>query len=172
MIDGKVLVRVSLLNEHDIEKRRLEKAAIELFVRCFKEEYGKEYRLVQQQERPDAIVEDEDGNRLGIEVTYLFYDVIEVKMLLGRSEQESHEPENLEEYIKVLNSLLEKKAKAGKGYSTDYPCSLLIRSASPIWTKEDFGRISSKIKAPQSQFKEIWLLTRDKFATWCLIRLE
>ncbi|TGE34478.1 hypothetical protein [Desulfosporosinus sp. Sb-LF] len=155
-----------------MEKRILEKSAIDLFISCFKETYGMGYRLVLQQERPDAIVVDESGRRLGIEVTYLFYDVTEAKMLLGRSEQQMHGLENFDCYIKVLNSLLEKKSIAGRGYSTEYPCSLLIRNSSPIWAKEDFCGAISRIKVPINQYKNIWLLTRDRFSAWGLIRLE
>lgn len=159
------------MSEHDSEKRKLEKAAIELFIRCFKEAYGIEYRLIQQQERPDAIVEDENGKRLGLEVTHLFYDELEVKMLLGRSEQQTHGLENFDEQIKKLNSLLEKKGRTGLGYSNEYPCSLLIRNSSPIWTKEDFEGVISRIVAPRSQYQDIWLLTKDRFSAWYLIRL-
>lgn len=159
------------MSEHDLEKRKLEKKAIELFVRCFKETYGIEYRLVQQQERPDAIVEDENGKRLGLEVTHLFYDDLEVKMLLGRSEQQTHGLETFENEIKKLNILLEKKGRTGLGYSNEYPCSLLIRNSSPIWTKEDFEGVISRIKPPRSLYQDIWFLTRDRFSAWHLIRL-
>lgn len=163
------------MSEHDSEKRKLEKAAIELFVRCFKGTYGVGYRLVEQRERPDAIVVDENGNGLGLEVTHLYYDVLEAKMLLCRSEQKRHGkvsgPENFDDYIKVLNSILAQKLKTVLGYSTEYPCSLLIRNASPIWTKEDFVKAIAKIYAPKSQYKDIWLLTADRSSAWSLIRL-
>lgn len=156
---------------HDSEKRKLEKAAIELFVLCFKKTYGIEYRLVQQQERPDAIVEDGNGKRLGLEITHLFYDELEAKMLLGRSQQQIHGLENFDDHLKELDCLLEKKVRTGLGYSTQYPCSLLIRNASRIWTKEDFDGVISKIKPTRSLYKDIWLLTTDRFSVWSLILL-
>ena len=154
-----------------MEKLRLEKAAIELFVRCFKKAHGKEYKLIQQQERPDAILEDEDGNRMGLEVTHLFHDELEVKMLLGRSEQQIHGLENFEDHIIMLSSLLEKKGRTGLCYTSEYPCSLLIRNASPIWTSEDFEGYISRIKAPESLYENVWLLTTDRYSTWSLIKL-
>ncbi|KUO53515.1 MAG: hypothetical protein APF76_11945 [Desulfitibacter sp. BRH_c19] len=160
------------MNENQSEKRMLEKAAIELFICSFKEIFGVEYKVVCYQERPDAILEDPEGNRLGMEVTHLFYDELKAKILLGKSNSTGHKTESFYKYLDVLNDLLDKKAKTGLNYPIGYPCSLLIRDTSPVWTKEDFEEANSLIKLPQKVYKDIWLLTQDKISIWSLFKID
>lgn len=159
------------MNENQTEKRMLEKAAILLFIRSYKEMFGVEYKVLIYQERPDVILEDPEGNRIGMEVTHLFYDELEAKILLGKSNDSGHKIESFYKYLNVLNELLNKKGKTGLNYPIGYPCSLLVRDTSPVWTKEDFEAASSIIIPPKKVYKDIWLLTQDKTSTWSLFKI-
>lgn len=69
------------MNVHETEKRALEKGAVVWFLRHYNALTHKDYRLVCQQERPDAIVEASDKSALGLEIAHLFYDSEEARML-------------------------------------------------------------------------------------------
>lgn len=159
---------------HQIEKRALEKWAVEWFLRHYNVITGKEFQLICQQERPDAIIQASDESALGLEIAHLFYDSLEAKMLLGRSDTWLHEIENFEELIKRLNEILRKKEEKGRTYSCLFPVSLLIRSASPVFTGPEFLKISDRLEVPQGIYEAVWLLAKDNdMKGWpYLIRLD
>ena len=70
------------------EKRLMEIAAIQIFLQHYNQINGSDYSLLRMQERPDALITNSQGVILGIEVTHLFYEPYEAKMLLGRSEDD------------------------------------------------------------------------------------
>jgi len=144
------------------EKRALERAAAEWFLQRYNELVHKVFRITILQERPDVVVEAADGTVIGIEVTHLYYDDLEAKMLLGRSVEEFHRPENFTELLDQLDRLLKKKLEVGRKYPWDHPLFLIIRSVSPVFTGEDFAGIEKYVALPTGIYDEIWLLVRDE----------
>lgn len=149
------------MNSHSHEKHALEKAAIDLFVPLYNARFGKQYRLVEMRDRPDALLEAEDGTRIGLEVAHLFYPGgREAKILLGRANG-LHGLQTLGKLVNGLNDLLDKKVEKRLGYTCSYPISLLIRSASPIWSGSDFNGVQHMLRVPAEVYHEIWLLAQD-----------
>lgn len=162
------------MNYHEIEKRTLEKAAVEWFLFHYNAITHKDFRLVCQQERPDAIIKASDNTHLGIEIAHLFYDALEAKILLGKTRTNFHGPERFSYLMDRLNEILSRKGELGRTYCCPFPISLLIRSASTIFDGPDFENARSLIKVPQGVFDSIWLLARDdESEVWThLIRLS
>jgi hypothetical protein len=160
------------LKDHNDEKYRLEVAAIKLFINISSAGRGINYNIITKYESPDFILEDESGNILGVEVTHIFYDSEEAKMLLGRSDKKTHGLENLDTYIEELNSVLKKKGEKGNNYEFDYPLLLLIRNASPFWGLNDIEQSLDKLLVPIGIYKEIWMLTRNNSSKWYLVRIQ
>ncbi len=150
------------MNASENEKHALEREAIEWFLGHYNEVTPKQYHLVSQQERPDALLADEQGNEFGVEIAHLYYDDQEAKMLLGRCTGCFHGEENLEHLVEKLNMLLKKKYKVGKAFDRPYPVALLIRSASPIFSGHDFELIKDKLKLPRGVYTEVWMLACDE----------
>ncbi|SPF45684.1 conserved hypothetical protein [Candidatus Desulfosporosinus infrequens] len=103
----------------------------------------------------------QDGSRLGVEVTHLFYDSEEARLVFGRSSELGHPAEDIEEYIRRLNALLQQKSEKAKGYNHEYPLALLIRVVSPLFHRYDFKVYASRIVVPLSDFVIIWLMFYD-----------
>lgn len=155
------------------EKRALEKAAIEWFLLHYNTITHKDFRLVCQQERPDAIIEASDCSRFGLEIAHLFYDDLEAKILLGKTKTKVHGPERFSYLVDRLNRILMRKGELGCSYSCPFPISLLIRSASTIFSGPDFESARKEIAVPKGVYEAIWLLARaDDSDGWThLIRL-
>jgi len=161
------------MKDHNAEKRALEKTAIELFLSRYNKLKNKKYKLLRQQEIPDTVIIDEKGAELGVEITHLFYDALEAKMLLGRSNRLFHEVEKFSKLVDELNMLIEKKIEKGPSYIEKFQCLLLIRNASPVSVLSDFKENIEHIKISKKIFKEIWLLTRNDISyEWELLRLD
>lgn len=145
------------------EKKRLEREAIDLFVGLYNQTADNRLRLLYQQEKPDAVLMDTRGNKLGLEITHLFYSEQEARQLF----QQEHRSiifcvESIDTLIDSLNQLVLRKEAKSAGYSSDYPLALLIRNLSPSFGWSDFNQAWEKIKTPTAAFTEIWLLTRDR----------
>ncbi|AFM42661.1 hypothetical protein Desaci_3780 [Desulfosporosinus acidiphilus SJ4] len=153
------------------EKWLIEEGAAQALVKLLNSQQGKEYKIVQHADRPDIVIENlQDGSRLGVEVTHLFYDSEEARAIFGRSHAQSHPPEYIEEYIRRLNALLQQKSEKAKGYCHQDPLALLIRVVSPIFHMLDFELYASRIIVPPSDFKIIWLLFYDfRERDWTLL---
>jgi len=149
------------MNTHSNEKHGLEKAAICIFLPLYNDRFDKRFRLVQMTDRPDAILEDQDGTRIGLEVAHLFYPGGREARLLLRRATGVHGVQTFDRLIDELNRLLYKKAEARSGYACPYPVLLLIRNASPIWSGPDFIKARDMLRAPVGVYHEIWLLARD-----------
>lgn len=153
------------------EKWLLEESAAQALVEILNLNQGTFYEIVEHTDRPDIVIENQlDGERLGVEVTHLFYDSEEARLVLGRSREHGHPPEFIEEYIRRLNALLQQKTEKAKGYNHQYPLALLIRVVSPVFHFYDFKVYESRIVVPPSDFKIIWLLFYDFFVRrWTIL---
>ena len=160
------------MKNHNDEKLRLEEDAIELFIQVSRAGRGVSYHIVAKQESPDFVLADESENMIGVEVTHIFYDSEEAKMLLGRSDKKTHGLENLDNFIKELNIALKKKGEKGINYDFDYPLLLLIRNASPFWGLSDIKHSLDKLQVPTGIYQEIWLLTKDNSSKWYLVKIQ
>ena len=154
------------------EKKTLELSAIELFLLIYNKNHSDPHRLLRLQDQPDAVLEDEEGNPLGMEITHLFYDSLEAKMLMGKTDSRELPPEHLDFLIAGLNNLIHAKEEKRMYYSHDYPVSLLIRNTSLIFGLSDLLRKKSLIYKSTGFFKDIWLLSRDDSSEWFLFNLD
>jgi len=149
-------------------KKKLEREAVDLFVRLYNSTAGNRLRLLYQQEKPDAVLMDSRGNKLGLEITHLFYSQQEARQLFQREHRSIiciESIESIDTLIESLNQLVLRKEAKSTGYSSDYPLALLIRNLSPSFGWSDFNLAWDKIAAPSGAFTEIWLLTKDHAAT-------
>jgi hypothetical protein len=154
------------------EKTRMERAAIDLFIDIYNTNHELKYRLLYAQEKPDAVLQDSKQNKLGMEITHLFYDEKEAKMLLGRSEPSFNGPQRLECLVDELNDLIRTKEKKKRAYSEDYPISLLIRNASPFFGMSDILSVKHLLYRPNAVFNDVWFLSRDGTSDWLLINMD
>lgn len=156
----------------DSEKKRLERSAIQLFIELYNQKYPVDLRLLYLQEKPDAILQFQDGSKLGMEITHLYYDAEEAKMLFGQSDQLVHGPENVMHLLDKLNAMIRQKCCKREGYTSDFPVSLLIRNTSSVFGMDDFIRHLKKIEVPQNGFDGIWLLSRNGRSEWFLMSIS
>lgn len=154
------------------EKWLLEESAALSLIETLNLEQGASFQIVSHSDRPDIVIEEQQtGQRIGVEVTHLFYDAEEARILLGRAKMTNHPPEYIEEYVKRLNALLKQKAEKVKGYNHQYPLALLIRIVSPVFHTHDFDAYADRIIVPPSDFIYIWLLFYDVFDhRWALLK--
>ncbi|MEW6178806.1 MAG: hypothetical protein AB1522_02650 [Chloroflexota bacterium] len=148
------------------EKKRLEAAVVEEFLPQFNEITHSTYSLleIEGHERPDALLEDSTGTRLGLEITHVYHDDQEAKILLGRSHTEFSGLQSFNGLLDVLQSRIRKKQKDANSYPCPYPLLLLVRVVSPVFTWRDFQDAlrNGRIQLQPSAFKEVWLLARDE----------
>ncbi|OEF95710.1 hypothetical protein [Desulfuribacillus alkaliarsenatis] len=154
------------------EKKDLERTAIQLFIDIYNCNYESKYRLLYMQEQPDSVIEDENRNKLGVEITHLFYDASEAKRILGRSKHKTKTDKDLSQLIKELNGLLTTKEEKKQLYSGEYPISLLIRNMSSLYRMSDIIAAYKHIKIPQGEFKDVWFLSRGATNEWLLYNLN
>lgn len=160
---------------HNEEKLRLERSAIREFVRLYNCRHPIKLRLLYQHDRPDAVLQTGRGDKLGLEITQLFYDAAEAKALLGRSEDGMTEPTgsmSLAHLIARLNELIRRKEAKKKDYDPAYPISLLIRNASPTFRLDEIWAEREHIRKPNDVFLDTWFLTRDGTPDWKLVNLD
>lgn len=145
------------------EKYLLEKSAIEIFVKRYNNFFENKIQLIKMQDKPDALLKDSNDNLFGIEITHLYLDATEAKYALNKS-NEKHDCINLLGYIEQLNQLLTQKESKILNYKVSYPVDLLIRSASPLFSKETIELYRNNIKIPKQSIRNIWLLLdNDKY---------
>lgn len=156
------------------EKLQLERDAISIFVRIYNRNNPVKLRLLYQQERPDAVLQDAGRRKSGLEVTHLFYDSEEAKMLFGRSNESSCSLESLDILVEELNKRIERKERKIADYSQDSadPVSLLIRNASPVFGMSNILAVKDRLRKPQSAFAHMWFLSRDHTEEWLLTDLK
>lgn len=159
-------------NAHNGEKMRLERAAVREFIRLYNERHDVKLRLLYQHDRPDAVLQDSRGGKLGVEITQLFYDASEAKALLGRPDGTVSGPITLARLIAQLNELIKRKEAKKQAYDPSYPISLLIRNASPTFRLSEIWAAREHIYEPRDVFIDTWFLTRDGTTDWKLINLD
>lgn len=144
------------------EKWLLEEGAAYDLVEVLNLKYGLSFEVVEHNDRPDIVIEDySNGMRIGVEVTHLFYDSDEARLIFGRSLNNERAPESIEECLRRLNSLLQQKAEKARGYDHESPLALLIRVVSQVFKREAFLANNANIIVPASDFQYIWLLFYD-----------
>ena len=154
------------------QKEPIERATLDYFLKAYNELKGTHLQFVNKQERPDFLVRDRDSvEDVGVEVTVLFYDDEEAKMLLGRSNKADsltlHGFMNSRALITRLNITLENKAKAAQKYNFEGNLILVIRTASRVFDKESFDMHETNITIPANRFNEIWLVFCDSSNQEC-----
>ncbi|MDF2725291.1 MAG: hypothetical protein K0Q59_4968 [Paenibacillus sp.] len=157
---------------HNGEKLRLERAAVREFIRLYNDIYPIKLRLLYQHDRPDAVLQTSRGNKLGLEITHLFYNAAEAKAMLGRPEGASAGPVTLDHLIRQLNELIQRKQVKKQSYDPSYPISLLIRNASPTFQLADIWAARESVNKPNDSFLDTWFLTRDGTPDWQLVNLD
>jgi hypothetical protein len=160
------------MKRHNEEKKGLEWDAVHLFIDLYNANHETKYRLLYLQEKPDAVLEDRQRKKQGMEITHLFYNSAEAKRVLGRPEEVPSGFMILDHLIFELNELIKTKEHKKSNYSQDYPISLLIRNASPIYGMSDILGIKHKIYKPNEVFQDIWFLSRDGTDDWLLYNLD
>lgn len=153
-------------SEHNNEKLAREKAAIESFLAVYNSQSKTAYYLKEMQDKPDALLESEDGLLLGVEIADLYNE--DAQLLLGRSPQFSSDAQSMPNFVEELNKILDKKEIKVQKYFVDYPVALLIRAISPIFTISNFQAHleRGRIRIPKNAFHSIWLLTQEDEPPW------
>lgn len=156
------------MKRRDDEKLHLEREAISIFVNIYNRNHPVKLRLLYQQEKPDAVLQNAKRQKLGLEVTHLFFGSEEAKMLFGRSQETSCSLESLDVLVEELNKRIARKEQKINGYSHDYPVALLIRNASPVFGMSNILAVKGRIRKPQPYFTHTWFLSRDGSEEWLL----
>jgi hypothetical protein len=157
---------------NDQEKRALERAAVKMMVDIYNRNHDNKLRLLYQQEKPDAVLQDAYRRKLGMEITHLFYDAEEAKRLLGRSPDHIQRLEVIEQLIQVLNTRIQIKEHKITTYSTAFPIGLTIRNLSSAFGMSHILQAKASIYKPQGKFTNIWLLSRDGDSEWLMTDLN
>jgi hypothetical protein len=150
------------------EKHALERAALKIFIKLYNRNHSTKLRLLYQRERPDAVMQDSFQRFIGAEITHLFYDAEEAKMLLGRSNVNIHSLGSLEMMIEELNARIKRKEIKIDTYVKDYPVMLIIRNASPIFGMSDILKWKHLIHKPLGKYTHIWFISRDGSGEWLM----
>lgn len=160
------------MDRHNFEKKQLERQAIKLFMQLYNANYPIPYRLLYMHDKPDAVLEDLNQGKLGMEITHLFYDYEEAKRLLGRADGGAQGGQSLDTLIRELNQLIETKVEKKRNYAQTYPVSLLIRNTSETFGMSDILRVKDKIRHSKETFVDLWLLSRDGEDEWFMYNLD
>ncbi|HEY0828343.1 MAG TPA: hypothetical protein VGE40_09630 [Bacilli bacterium] len=143
-------------------KLQLERDAARLFISIYNQTNINRFRLLYQQEKPDAVLQDSRGHKLGVEITHLFYNESEARQLLKVPPQSFVCIETFDNLVEALNQLILRKEAKSQGYNHNYPLALLIRSLSNNFGWSDFNYAWDKVLKPSSAFTEIWFLARER----------
>lgn len=144
------------------EKVRLEKAALDYFIKAYNSLRGTHLEFKEHSDKPDFIVKDSESNQIvGIEVKHLFYDPNEAKILLGRSAMPNHSLMSSTELVTTLNKLLKNANESAKKYEFKDKMFLIVRVASPVFDKSPFDMFEGDIINLPTIFSEIWLVFYD-----------
>lgn len=149
------------------EKQGLETGALTQFSEALASKIGTgrfAFKELRDPPEPDSLC-SLDGKPLYVEVGHIYGTLSDVKKSLGRTGKSAASEEQKllsrltaldARLITPLNSLLE--SKATKTYSSSRVW-LLIRSAFPMWSLEDFKAYQANIIVPEVHpFEQIWLL--------------
>ncbi|NHN28434.1 hypothetical protein [Paenibacillus agricola] len=154
--------------KNDREKRALERAAVRIMIEIYNRNHDNKLRLLYQQEKPDAVLEDAYRRKIGMEITHLFYDAEEAKRLLGRSIDNIQRLAVIEQLIDVLNLRIQIKESKIQTYSNAYPNSLIIRNLSSSFGMSQILQAKDSLRPPLGKFTNIWFLSRDGSNDWLM----
>ncbi len=143
------------------DKWNLEREAADLFIHSYNALHGAEFVLTKHIDKPDFVATDKElGLSVGIEITHLFYDEDEARLLLGKTSNHVIADEVvLDKLVSVLNNRLKTKSEKAKHYQYYNDMILVIRVASPVFDKATFDALERYISIPQTTvFDQIWLL--------------
>lgn len=153
-------------------KKKLEREAIHGFISIYNVNHPIPLRLLYLQEKPDAVLEDTQRRKLGMEITHLYYNQAEAQLLLnGEDTGQAAEP-SLLHWVAALNERIYVKEQKKRDYSQAYPVSLLIRNVSPLFGMSDVLRVKDSIRKPKETFVDVWLLSKDGSDEWLLYNLD
>lgn len=163
------------------EKRQIEKATAEGFIKLYNETMGTSYKIIKNSDSPDIQCVDSDGSELNLEITMTEDQPGDIKALLGRSDHRNIEslqahrakveagkasefewvdslPGNIS--VMLLNRI---RAKLKKDYGPN--TALVVRAmcpADPDWDLE-VDDIKAQLDLSRNPFdKGIWILSRCK----------
>jgi hypothetical protein len=155
------------VKNHNKEKYDLEDSALDIFLTIHNANNRSVLQIHTRQERPDYLLVNSNQEFIGLEITHLFFDPKEAKMLLARSVDGFHGQECLDDLISTLNELIKQKENLYEKMVFSFPIELLIRNASPIFGITDFMRNKDAILKTHV-LKRIWFLSRDGNNEWLL----
>lgn len=163
------------------EKKDIEKASAEGFIKLYNAKMGTTYRITGYSDSPDVRCVDSNGNELKLEITMTEDRPGDIQALLGRSDHRSiealkaHRAEaedgkasSLElvsclqgNLIAMLVSRIQAKLKKDYGPNT----TLVVRDtcpAEPDWDSE-LDKIKAQLDLSRNPFdKGIWILSKTK----------
>lgn len=144
------------------EKLKLEELAIDVFLKHYNSFRDDDLRVLEHRDRPDFLVQNlKTKEKVGVEITHLFYDDEEAKMVFGRPYKRIDNEFDFNELIFVLNHRLIDKTQDAKDYDFIGQIILAIRVASPAFDKYSFDLYEKDIIIPEKIFSEIWLVFHD-----------
>src|SRR5690606_39026187 len=123
-------------------------------------------------DKPDAVLQYANRNKLGLEITHVFYNADEARRLLGRSDHFEDYPKSLDKWVEELNALIKRKEQKIESYDQGFPVALLIRNSSPDIGMSQILSKKEQIYRSANKFENIWLLSRDGFQDWLLKELD
>lgn len=151
----------------ETEKKKLEKSALDHFLI----KYSRKLKILKHDDKPDFTLLDlSDNQKIGAEISHLFFDSREAKMLLGRSEQNRHGTMTASSLIGNLNNLIINKNEKIKGFAIHDKFFLIIRTASPIFDRSTFDLFEKNIDTSKSEYDEIWLICNEDTNRWGAIK--
>ncbi|MBP1995314.1 hypothetical protein [Paenibacillus eucommiae] len=142
-------------------KRMLEREAVRHFIGLYNQLTDNRLRLLYMHDKPDAVLQDSRGRKLGVEITHLFYDQMEARQLFQHQHRSFVCIESFDNLVQELNQLVVRKEAKSAGYSHQYPLALLIRNLSINFGWNDFNQAWDKVRKPSSAFTDIWFLARN-----------
>lgn len=137
------------------EKKKLELSAVNDFIAKYKN--GSRLSIVKHNDKPDfTLIDKRSSEKIGVEVTYLWYDADEAKMRLR--EPGTHNVMTADELIRKLNKCIKSKNLAFQKYKKHDKFFLVILVPQPAFDKSTFDLFEQSINIDNSQYDEIWLV--------------
>jgi hypothetical protein len=150
------------MSKHNNIARTLEHGAVHRFLYLYNRRGAMAYRVLRLQDRPDAVLEGDDGSLVGVEVTHLYVDRREAAAFGAHVQTVPGGAPDIAALVQELNRLLAKKAAQARAYRFPHPMVLVVRCASRAFTGGDFEAVKTSISVPQGAFHEAWLLAQDR----------
>lgn len=163
------------------EKKDIEKATAECFIKLYNSQMGTSFSKVEQQDFPDIHCKDDQGNTLNLEIVLTEDRPNNIQALLGRSNDKNIE--SLKQFNKdvrngkrnplertsclqgnVMDMIVSRiQEKLNKDYGQNV--ALVVRDTSPLDWEWDrvLDQIRSKLNLSRNPFdKGIWIISYSK----------